>query len=282
LTLSDLLTRGRAATRAWWFLPLLVLLAALWLAWRLNAGREAESTARRLAEEQLARSHDLLVVEQGKRRDVEADAKRLAAGNADLAAELARARKVVPGARVVGAASSSTGALPAGGAPRPNWPCSPATPCEVVHLECAGAQGPAKPSGPVPPAPLEVVHPACLLAAGDEGEIRVDQVVLDGTGGARLVVGAASAYRVTPEPRARLFGGPFRAALSEASAEAPVAQPGWGAGIFVGLSRDGWAAGPALAAPPFRLFGVQVEAVAGAGLGSNGIWAGSGTALVRW
>jgi hypothetical protein len=107
-------------------------------------------------------------------------------------------------------------------------------------------------------------------------------VVLDGPGGARLVVGAASAYRVTPEPRARLFGGPFRAALSEASSVATPGAPGWGAGVYVGLSRDGWAAGPALALPPVRLWGLQGEVVVGAGLGSNGVWAGSGTALVRW
>jgi hypothetical protein len=247
-------TRLRAILTAWWFPALAILLVAAWLAWKLNAGRESEATARRLAEEQLARANDLVVVEQGKRRDVEADAKRLAAGNADLAAELVRARKALPGARVMGAASSSTGALPAAGAPRP---------------------GPACPEAPA-------AQPACLLAVGDEGEIRVDQVVLDGPGGARLVVGAASAYRVTPEPRAKLFGGPFRAAVSEASAEAPAAPPGWGAGLYVGLSRDGWAAGPALALPPVRVLGLQLEAVAGAGLGSSGVWAGSGTAVVRW
>lgn len=129
------MTRLRAIVTAWWFPALVVLLAAFWLAWRLNAGRESEATARRLAEEQLARANDLVVVEQGKRRDVEADAKRLAAGNADLAAELERAKKALPGVRVVGAASSSTGALPAGGAPRPSWPCSPAHPCHASSDE---------------------------------------------------------------------------------------------------------------------------------------------------
>lgn len=102
----------------------------------------------------------------------------------ELQAEVERAKKAIPGARVVAASSSSTGALPASGAPRPSWPCSPAHPCS------APAAGEPEPR-----------VPECILAVGDEGEIRVDQVVLDGPGGARMVVGAASAYRLTPSTR---------------------------------------------------------------------------------
>lgn len=258
---SAALARARAAARSWWALPVLLVVVALWLAWRLNAGRQAAEEASRLAEEARARAAGQLVVEQARGRALELEARRLAGQNEDLAAELARARAALPGARVTGTASSSTGARPAGGAPRPG----------PVVYRCEPAPG--APSAP---------PPACLLAVGDEGEIRVDQVVLDGPRGAQLLVGAASAWRVAPEPRAKLFGGPFRAELSRAQSEAPEARPGWGAGVVALAGRSGWAAGPALSPPPLRLWGLQLEAFAGAGVGPGGEWSAAAAGLVRW
>lgn len=258
--------RARAAARFWLALPALLVVVALVLAWRLNAGRNAAEMASRLAEEARARAAGQLVVEQARAHALENEARRLAGQNEDLAAELARARAALPGARVTGTASSSTGARPAGGAPRPGPACPAAEP----------------PAAATPPPATPPPAPACLLAVGDEGEIRVDQVVLDNRHGAQLLVGAASAWRVTPEPRTKVLSGPFRAELSRAQVETPEAVPGWGAGLYAGFSRDGWAVGPAVALPPARLWGLQGEVVIGVGVGPSGAWQGSGAALLRF
>lgn len=266
MTGQELLARGRAAARSWWALPLLLMLVAMVLAWRLQAGREAAVTARRLAEEAQLRAEGFLVVEQAKTRDLEREARRLAGENLDLAAELARARAAAPGARVVGTVSASTGPRTAGGAPRPGPACPP-------------------PEGPPPaqiipriiPAP-----PACVLAAGDTGEIRVDQVALETREGAQLLVGAASVWRLDPAPQTKLLSGGFQATLSTAKKEAPPQTLRWGGGLYLGLSREGWAIGPAVALPPARLLGMQGEVVLGWGVGPNGAWQGGGAALVRW
>lgn len=271
MTLANLATRGRAMARSWWAPPALVLLLALWVAWRLNAGRGAALEAARLAEEARARAAGQLVVEQARGRDLEAQARRLAGANEDLAQELARARAALPGARVTGTASSSTGARPAGAAPRPG---PVAYRCETEPAR-APADVPGPPAGAAP-------TPACLLAAGDEGEIRVDQVVLDGHAGAQLVVGAASAWRVAPEPRTKLFGGPFRADLSRAQAEAPEAVPGWGAGVVALAGRSGWAVGPALSPPPRALWGLRLELLGGAAVGPGGEWSAAAAMVARW
>jgi hypothetical protein len=258
-------TRLRAILTAWWFLPLLLLLAGLWLAWQLNAGRESEATARRLADEARLRAEGILVVEQAKGRDLEAEARRLGARVPELEAELERARKAAPGARVTGTVSTSTGGVVAGGSPRPGPACPAAAP---------PAAAPAPPSGP--PAP------ACVLADGDVGEIRVDQVAMETREGAQLLVGSTSAWRLDPGPATKVMSGSFRSALSTAKTEPPPAPPGWGAGLYAGVSREGWALGPALALPPARLWALQLEVVLGAGVGPGGVWTGAGTALARW
>jgi hypothetical protein len=256
VTLAQALERGRALVARWWALPALLVVVALVLAWRLDSGRRSALEAARLAEEARAKAAGLLVAEQSKGKTLEAEAKRLAAAIPDLEAALAKARAALPGAKVSGTASSSTGPRPAGGDPRPG-PVCPAAP---------GA----------PPAPV------CLLAAGDEGEIRVDQVVLTGPAGATVLVGAASAYRVTPEPRTRLFGGPFRAELSTAKVASPPPPPGWGAGALVLGGRSGWAVGPAIAPPPVQFWGLRFELLAGAAVGPGGEWSTMATGLVRF
>lgn len=259
MTLAGLAAGARAAARSRWALPALLVVVALWLAWRLDAGRESEAAARRLAEEARLRAEGLLVVERAKGRTLEAEARRLAGANADLAGELARARRAAPGARVVGTASASTGPRPAAGPPR------------VYPL--AALQGEAR--SPAPPAG------ACLLAEGDQGEVHVSEVVLETREGAQLLVGAAEAWRVGAAP-ARLFGGPFQAHLSTAKAPAPPPPTTWGAGLYAGVSREGWAVGPLVAAPPARLGAWEVSGVGGAGVGPSGAWQGFLGGLVRF
>lgn len=282
MTGQELLARGRAAARSWWALPLLLVLVAMVLAWRLDAGRRAEADRARLAEEARLRAEGLLVVEQVRSKDLAAEARRLAGENTDLAAELARARRAAPGAVVVATVSARTGPRPASGSARPG----PACPAPTPPIE---GQPPSpiipKTIPPEPACPLDVVGPLtgrCLLEAGDLVEIRVDQVELETREGARVVVGAAAVWRLGPGAEERLASGGFQAPLSAAKEPARPPPPGWGAGLYAGLSREGWALGPALALPPARLWGLQGEVVVGVGVGPNGAWQGSGAALVRW
>jgi hypothetical protein len=242
------------------------VVVALVLAWRLDAGRRAEADRARLEAEARLRAEGLLVVEQARAHGLEKEARRLAGQNEDLAAELERARAAAPGARVTGTVTASTGPRPAGGAPRPG----------PVVYRCEPAPGApaAPPAGPPPP--------ACVLADGDVGEIRVDQVALETREGAQLLVGAASVWRLDPAPRSKVMSGGFQATLSTAKEEAPPAPPGWGAGLYAGAGRDGWVLGPAIGLPPARFWGLQAEVVIGAGVGPSGAWNGAGTALLRF
>jgi hypothetical protein len=58
--------------------------------------------------------------------------------------------------------------------------------------------------------------------------------------------------------------------------------PGWGAGLIGLAGKWGWAAGPALAAPPLRVLGMSLEVSGGLGVGPGGEWAGAVLGLVRW
>lgn len=265
MTAAELLERGRVLARRWWALPALLVVVAVLLTWRLEEGRVAQAEAARLAQEARLRAEGLLVVEQAKAKGLEAEAERLAGQNAELAAELERARAAAPGAKVSGTISARTGPRPASGEPRPGpafYRCEP------------GPAGPAAPPAEEPP--------ACLLAEGDLGEVVVNQVELETKDGARVVAGAAQAWRTHPWPPTRLFGGGFQAQLSAAKGEQERAAPGWGAGVWLGVGREGWAAGPAVAVPPVRLGPVQLELVVGAGLGSGGVWQGGASGIVRW
>jgi hypothetical protein len=50
--------------------------------------------------------------------------------------------------------------------------------------------------------------------------------------------------------------------------------------VFAG--RWGWAAGGAVAAPPLRVLGLQLEVVGGFGIGPGGEWSAAVFAPVRW
>jgi len=94
-----------------------------------------------------------------------------------------------------------------------------------------------------------------------------------------VVVGAAEAWRVSPTPPARLFGGPLKLEVSTA-AEGRAA--GWGAGALAVAGRSGWAVGPAVSPPPLTFLGLQLEVLVGAGVGPAGDWSAGAVGLVRW
>jgi hypothetical protein len=268
--MKALLERARELVTNRWSPVVGVAVLALVLVCKLDAGRRAADRAAQLAEAEELRQAGLVVAAERDARGMRAALGAAVKTSEDLAAELERVKRAAKGARPSVVFSGSTGPVVAGGAPRPN-PGQEAPPTQGQDHPQAGAADREGASCPV--------SPACLLAAGDQGEVRVDEVILETKAGNVVLAGAASCWRLEPAPAARLFGGPLRGSLSVAK---PRPEAGWGAGVWTGVGREGWAAGPALALPPARLWRLQVEAVVGGGLGPSGAWQGGASAVGRW
>ena len=170
-----------------------------------------------------------------------------------LADEVARLRKVAPGSKPVVVAQGSTGPLPAGGVAPPSG---------------AGQDG---------QVPATVCNPtgACLVAPGDPLELKVDVVAERTPSGVIAVVGVASAWT----RGVKLVEGPLK--LDVKSIEQPRGL-GWGAGVIAVGGRDGWWLGPLVALPPAQIFGVELNAILGGGVGGGGAWGGAAAAFARW
>jgi hypothetical protein len=253
VTASELLERGRAAAAWKWTPVILVALLAALLVQRLDAGRRASGEAARLAEAEVLRQRGLAVAAQTDAAGARSALRDAVAQVEGLAAEVKRLQAAAPGARPVIVIRSTTGPAEVGGAPRA-----------------------ADPAGVVPAcAPCR----ACVLAAGDRGELRLAQAGFQTKGGNLVFVGAGEAWRVWPEPATRLFSGPLTA---ETTIERPEGAPGWGFGGIAWAGQGGWAAGPAAAFPPVRLWRLELDATVGAGIGPTGTWGVGGTAVGRW
>lgn len=241
MTALDLLDRARAVAGSRWLPVVLVAILAALLAHSLNAGRMAESEARRLAEvDALHQAGIATAAQQDARGTRMALADELARSKA-LADEVAKLKKASPGVRPVSVTTGTTGAIPVTG-------------------------------GVLPGSSLR-----CVLFEGDKGEIRLASASFATRGGNTVFVGAAEAWRSEPSP-ALLFGG---ALAAETTIERPTLSPGWGFGAGVTFSREGWAAGPVVGIPPARLLGRSIEASAGIGIGSNSMWIAQLQAIVR-
>jgi hypothetical protein len=253
-----------ALVRAWWVGPAVSLigLALVVAAW--NGQRLARSEAERAREAAELARVGVSVAADATERQLRVRLADLTETSHALAEELARVQAATPGARPVAVASGTTGPTPAGGALRPGWPCAPVAPCSQ----------PAESGTPTTVAPPS----ACLLSAGDQGEVRVEGAALRTRAGNAVVVGAASAWRVSPGPAARLFGGPLHL---EVSVAAPARPLGWGVGLMASAGSGGVVVGPMLSPPPWSVLGLQVEVFAGGGVGPAGDWTAAASLLVR-
>ena len=127
------------------------------------------------------------------------------------------------------------------------------------------AEGVPRPA-PLPGEPC----PACMFAAGDTGQIRVDSAHVETSKGNEVVALSAECWRLTPEPATRILAGVASAPLSRVSVVAPPKKLGWGAGLGGGYSTSGPVGSVLVVSPPF--LGAHLEGVgvlsAGPGVGA--------------
>lgn len=260
---------------SWWFVPAVALVVIGLLVHAWNGERTARGAAERAAEAAELEA-------KGVKRAAEATEAQLRARLAEaigqvegLGAEVERIKKAAPGARPVSVWTGTTGSVVVGGIPRPgNWPCSPAAPCPSNEAEKSAT--PAEPAETARNTPRNI--PECVLAVGDRAEIRAGGATLETVKGNQLPVAVATAYRTWPLPETKIFGNRLVLDVSVA----PPARPlGWGVGLMATAGRSGWAAGPALSPPPWVVLGVQLEALAGAGVGPTGDWFANAAVLAR-
>lgn len=259
-----------------YLLPAIGLALVLAAAAFLNRQHAQLADARRSVEALQLEKAGQIVAHAESAKDLQATVAELTKKNSDLAEALAAAHAAAPDAKAVHAAKLSTGAVVVE-ASEPEKATAP-----------EGAVGPDRGAlNSAPPARADTIpaaagaQQACVLSIGDQASIEVDQVTLKTNAGNFLVVGTAQAYREQPGPRSLLFGGKFQSALSDSSGLALPPAPRWGAGLTGACSSSGCALGPALAFPPLRVFGFQLEATAGLPIGAGGA-ALTATAVGRW
>lgn len=223
-----------------WALAAAALVVCGWLAYRLNAGSEAQAELEHERQESAAAAAGLEVERDVSRADAEKLAEQLAEREAAFAAALADAREHLPKARVT----------------------------EVLHgetapLTCASTHADAPPTDTVP---LSRV----VLTTDQHPVLAVDSAVLTGSAGARVVAGSLSARLVGP-PDVVIASGPYSVQPTEAATTEP--QPvlaRWGVGPAV-MGGHGWAVGLAASSPPLSLLGVGFEVTGAAALGASGV-----------
>jgi hypothetical protein len=269
---ATLLTRAHSLAASRWALPALLVVVALAVTCQLEQGRRtadraraAELELRRQAEARELEAEGLLVAERRKAGWLEENAAELLDQHHELAAEVDRLRRASPGARPVATVDLRTGPAAVSPGPRAQEGAAAAQRHDPLAADGAGA-------------------PSCVLYEGDQGEVRVAGVVYETKAGNRVPILSLEAWRLTP-PEAPLFGGPVRADLSRLSTlapEPPEREAGWGGGVVALGTGQGWAVGPLVAAPPLRLWRVQVEAAGGAAAGPSGTWGAVATAIGRW
>jgi hypothetical protein len=124
---------------------------------------------------------------------------------------------------------------------------------KIVSVECAST------------GPVESKEPGIVA-----GEIRVTSVQLQTEAGNKILIGTAEAWRLDPGPAALLFGGPFSAKATEVSGwPGDLIRPSkWGIGPAV-FYAGGFRPGLVLAAPPFRVLGLEFSPLVGVGWGAG-------------
>jgi hypothetical protein len=248
-----------------WVLVAVATCVIIWLAWELSSARTAKDALAKALEAEKIVSSNLILEMQKKQSELKADLKELLANNSIIKTDFERLEKEVGKVKkVVEIIKVVTVDTPAGGIPRPDPDAPPVTP---------GAPGCETPA-----------VSRCLLAIGDMAHIEIQEATVAMAAGNQVVLGSASAWRTSPEPKTKLFESGYSAKLTNASIQVVEAPYTWGAGAYFGFSKDGIAIGPAGAFPTFSFFGLfQMEVGGGIGLNPyNFSFQGGVTALGRF
>lgn len=263
-----------------WLLVAALTAGAGVLVYQLRAAQVRAGEVQRLAEAERLRAAGLAVVEYVEDDEL---ARRVLDLEDALGEALASAERAAPGSRPVSVVRASTGPVIARGVARraDKSNASARQDGDIGERDCARLRAIARDCSPIEAAGVVPAQagassshdaPACLLAHGDTAEIRVDQVTLETRRGGQYVLGAASAWRLSPGPVSRVAGGIFSARVTTAAGVAPEppALAGWGVGGAVLGTAQGVGLGLAVAAPPVTLWGVSLEPSAIVGWGSGG------------
>lgn len=121
-----------------------------------------------------------------------------------------------------------------------------------------------------------------VLLAGDTGHAEVNEITYETKKGNNVIIGKAFCYRDTPTPRL-LFSSVIESPVSIAL-QTPDPEPyRWGAGLYVGVSKDmQLALGPSLAFPPFHFLWLQWEPTVSVGFTATGTVQPAAQLVGRW
>jgi hypothetical protein len=227
------------------------------LVWSWNSGRLAKDELSKALEREKLEKANLLVEIDMTKKQIGQREKDLLMSNADLEVEVARLKDAAGSVKVV----------------------------EVVKWKTKVVEVPSdphdKPRDCPTPGPDGKPAVEIALLAGDKGHAEVTEITYETRETNHVIVGKAWCYRDTPTSRL-LFTSVVEAPVSLAAQLQAPPEKRWGAGVYMGFGKDGWAVGPDIALPPLHLWATQVEVNAGLGIGPGGQFQGGLSGIVRW
>jgi hypothetical protein len=238
-----------------WGPPSAMLVLALGLAFCWNISHRARVSAEHDAEQARLALRQVVVATDETDKELRAGVEKLLAENELLKKAYEDAKRAAPGAAPKATAHLNTKSFEIKGLP------------EDSPVRAPAEQPAAK-------------QTACVLRAGDLGSVEATVITLETRQQNLIIAGTAEFYRDAPPPRVKLGEGAFTASLSDVAALAPKAGPRWGGALLGLCTRDGCGLGGSVLLPPWSLWGLQVEAQAGALLGP--VPAALGSLGVRW
>lgn len=228
---------GAFAKAAWWWLLVIgLVIGVLFMARACNRTSRAEDEVARLREaaELQAKGHAVAerITEAALTVALDKAPAALRAEVDRLTKDLGEKPKIVTVERIV------TAPTPGEGVPRPD---------------------------PIPGAPC----PDCLFAAGDTGQIRIDEAHLQTDAGNEVVALSAECWRLTPTESV-ILSGTASAPLSRVAVVTPPARAGWGAGLAGGIATTGPIGSALLVSPLFFDQHLEAAGIISAGQGIFG------------
>ena len=227
-----------------WLVPAVVLVLIVGLGLALNKGHRAEVD---LAKEKERREklEGKLVEEEVSKKDLQVRFDEMKKRVPELQAQLDDLTARVGSVKVKEVVRVVTVPGPAGGEAR----ACPVSPQQGTSAPPAGD---------------------CLVVRGDTLRVEVDEATVETGAGNKVILGAASCWRVSPPPETMLYRGAFQVPLSQVAELEGPRPVRWGGALLFVATEDKVGIGPVLLFPPFRVFGLEGDASAGFAAGTRG------------